>query len=199
MRAKHSSSSASATATKSWPGIWPRRRLQAIARAYRTNLFCDEREAVHLIVACVNYATSGTRKCLSIRDKESNLLIVSDSSNLEKAKTNAEIRQWYLQRIATIPQLNKQWIEQGISAQERAERAWLIRHEARLEARSMMADPDEVQLLRARDFYKYGHPDGPTFDFLVERLRAIVGEAVYEIIIDGSYRTDAELNRKLGL
>ena len=63
-----------------------------------------------------------------------------------------------------------------------------------------MADPDEVELLRARDLARYGNPDGPTFDFLVERLRVmgIEGDAVYEIIIEGSYRTDAELNRNLG-
>jgi len=71
-----------------------------------------------------------------------------------------------LQRIATIPQLNEQWNEQGISAQDRGERAWLIPHETRLEARLMMADANEVDLLRARDLNKYGNPDGPTFDFL---------------------------------
>lgn len=126
---------------------------------------------------------------------------MTDSSNTEKPKTNAEIRRWYLQRVATIPEFNKQWIEQGVAIQERAERAWNIRHEARLQARSMMSDPNEVELLRARDFHKYGNPDGPTFSFLVERLQAIgiEGDAVYEIIIDGSYRTDAELNKKLGL
>lgn len=64
----------------------------------------------------------------------------------------------------------------------------------------MMADPAELELLQARDMVKYGNPEGPTFEFLVERLRnsGLEGEAVYEAIVDNSYRTDAELNRKLG-
>jgi len=116
-------------------------------------------------------------------------------------KTNAEIRQWYLKRVATIPALNQEWITQGLSARERAEAAWRIRYEARLEARSMMADPAEVELLRARDMAKYGNPDGPPFEFLVERLQAagLEGDAIYQAIIDHSYQTDAELNKKLGL
>ena len=118
-----------------------------------------------------------------------------------KTKTNAEIRRWYLERVATITELNNEWIRQGLSARERAEAAWRIRHEARLETRSMMADAVEVELLRERDMTKYGNPDGPTFEFLVERLRdaGLEGEAAYEVIIDESYRTNVELNNKLGL
>ena len=65
----------------------------------------------------------------------------------------------------------------------------------------MMANPYEVELLRARDVAKYGNPDGPTFELLVERLRETVldEKRSYEVIIDNSYRTDAELNKKLGL
>jgi PII-like signaling protein len=65
----------------------------------------------------------------------------------------------------------------------------------------MMADPAEIELLRTRDMVKYANPDGPTFELLVERLKSagLEGEAVYEAIVDNSYRTDAELNRKLGL
>jgi hypothetical protein len=46
-----------------------------------------------------------------------------------------------------------------------------MRHTARLEARAMMADPTEVELLRARDMALYGNADGPTFAFLVEQGR----------------------------
>ena len=46
-----------------------------------------------------------------------------------------------------------------------------MRHTARLAARAMMADPTEVELLRARDMALYGHADGPTFAFLVEQGR----------------------------
>ena len=65
----------------------------------------------------------------------------------------------------------------------------------------MMTDPAEVELLWARDVAKYGSPDGPTFESLVERLKeaGLEEDRIYEAIIDNSYRTDAELNRKLGL
>lgn len=118
-----------------------------------------------------------------------------------ETKTNAEIRRWYLERVATITELNNEWVRQGLSARERAEAAWRIRHEARLEARSMMADAVEVELLRERDMAKYGNPDGPTFEFLVERLQdaGLEGDVAYEVIIDESYRTNVELNNRLGL
>jgi hypothetical protein len=126
---------------------------------------------------------------------------VNDEPHIIGPKTNAEIRQWYIQRVSAIPQLNKDWIKQGLSVRARAEAAWRIRHEARIKARSMMTDPVEVDLLRARDIAKYGSPDGPTFGFLVERLKeaGLEEDRIYEAIIDNSYRTDAELNRKLGL
>ena len=125
---------------------------------------------------------------------------MSDDSNIKGPKTNTEVRQWYLDRVATILDLNQEWIKQGLSPRERAEAAWRIRHEARLEARSMMANLAEVELLRTRDMAKYGSTDGPTFDSLVERLReaGLEGDEVYEAIIDHSYKTDAELNKKLG-
>jgi hypothetical protein len=125
---------------------------------------------------------------------------VSDESNVERVKTNAEIRQWYLEQVARIPELNKEWRQQGFPAKERAEMAWRVRHEARLQARSMMADPAEVELLRARDMAVYDNPDGPTFESLVEKLREAGLEegAMYEAIIEGAYRTDTGINRLLG-
>lgn len=76
-----------------------------------------------------------------------------------------------------------------------------MRHEARLEARAMMTDPTEVALLRARDMISYGNPDGPTFEFLVEQARqaGLEEQAIYDAIIDGSYRTNIGINRQLGL
>jgi hypothetical protein len=38
-------------------------------------------------------------------------------------KTNAEIRKWYLKEVAVIHELNKQWLPQGLSANERAKKA----------------------------------------------------------------------------
>jgi len=126
---------------------------------------------------------------------------MDETPKAEGGKTNAEVRQWYLTQVARIPELNEQWIQQGLSAQARAEAAWRIRHDARLVARAMMADPVEVELLRARDLAKYGHPDGPAFEFLVEQCRkaGLEGEAVYEAIIDGSYRTNVAVDKRLDL
>jgi len=115
--------------------------------------------------------------------------------------TNKEIREWYSEEVARIPKLNKEWIEQSISLRERAYSAWAIRHDARLKARSMMSDPKEVELLQKRDMAKYGNPDGPTFEFLVEENRklGLIGDEIYEAIIDESIRTNIEVNRKFGL
>lgn len=64
-----------------------------------------------------------------------------------------------------------------------------------------MADPTEVELLRQRDLTVYGNLDGPTFEFLVERLggAGLEGDSVYEAIVEGAYRTDAGADESLGL
>ena len=118
-----------------------------------------------------------------------------------KAKTNAEVRRWYLEQVTRILELNRQWIAQGLSVRARAEAAWHIRHETRLEVRVVMANPEEVELLRERDIAEYGNPDGPTFEFLVEKLKdaGLEEDAIYEAIIDGSYRTNEGVNRRLGI
>ena len=89
----------------------------------------------------------------------------------------------------------------GPSARERAQKAWDLRHTARIAARSMMRDPVEIDILRRRDLKKYGHADGPTFHYLVEKLSeaGFESDQIYEMIVDNSYRTDAELNKRLGL
>lgn len=116
-------------------------------------------------------------------------------------KTNAEIREWYLKEVAVIHDLNKQWLAHGLSANERAKKAWRIRHKARLKARAIMADPEEVKMLEARDTVEYGRPDGPPFEFLVRQCReaGLKGNAAYEAIIEGSYRTNKGINDKFGL
>lgn len=120
---------------------------------------------------------------------------------MKKAQTNAEIRQWYLEQVSRIFEFNKEWLEQGLSIKERAEKAWTIRHDTRLQARAMMADPAEVELLRQRDRALYGNPDGPTFEFLVEKLRqaGLERDALYEAIIEGAARTDSDINKLLRL
>lgn len=118
-----------------------------------------------------------------------------------EVRTNAEIRQWYLEQVSRIAEVNRQRLGQGFSARERAEIAWRIRREARSQARSMMPDPKEADLLRQRDVAVYGDPDGPTLEFLVEKVRqtGLEGDAIYEKIIEGVSRTDADMNRSLGL
>jgi RHS repeat-associated protein len=115
--------------------------------------------------------------------------------------TNEEIRQWYNDEVSRIPELNKGWIEEGWSVEERAQAAYEIRHDARMKAREMMTNPDEVEMLRARDLEKYGNPDGPTFESLVDYYseKGYEGDALYEKIIERSYETSPEYNRKYGI
>jgi hypothetical protein len=116
-------------------------------------------------------------------------------------KTNAEIRQWYNDQVAPITQLNEKWIKEGLSAEERAKRAYEIRHNARIKAREMMPNKEEVTQLQKRDMEKYGNPDGPTFDYLVQKNReaGLTGDAVYEAILNSSDRTNPEYNKKFGV
>ncbi|GAB6042076.1 hypothetical protein [Endothiovibrio diazotrophicus] len=115
--------------------------------------------------------------------------------------SNAEIRFWYNQQVVVIPALNREWIADQQDPRERAERAYEIRHNARINARYFMRDKQEVALLHERDEAKYGNPDGPTFDELVKANRAegLIGDAVFEAIVDSSSRTSAEFNQLFGL
>lgn len=115
-------------------------------------------------------------------------------------QTNKEIRQWYKDELSKIPELNEKWIAENVSLVNRAERAFEFRREKRLKAREMMKDQSEVERLRQRDIAKYGSPDGPTFGMLIDRLLAseLTGNAVFEAIIKGSYRSNAGVDYSLG-
>jgi hypothetical protein len=65
----------------------------------------------------------------------------------------------------------------------------------------MMGNQIEIKLLQRRDLVKYGNPDGPTFDFLVEKYRklGLVGDEVYEAIIEASMKVNIGVNKGLGL
>ena len=67
-------------------------------------------------------------------------------------------------------------------------------------ARAMMSDPAELAALQERDRAKYGNPDGPTFDWLLERNQAkgLAGEAAYLAIVESAQKTDANVNQSLG-
>ncbi|MCP4694759.1 MAG: hypothetical protein GY859_42420 [Desulfobacterales bacterium] len=88
-----------------------------------------------------------------------------------------------------------------MDAAERAKRAYEIRHNARINARALMKNRLEVEMLRARDMEKYGHPDGPTFLRLVEKncAKGLRGDEIYEAIVQSSSRTSAEFNKRFGI
>ena len=123
------------------------------------------------------------------------------ADTVRQPRTHAEIRQWYNDQVACIPTLAEQWTAQGLGAEERARRAYDIRHNARLRARAFMRNKDEVKLLQDRDLEKYGNPDGPTFEYLVEKNRnkGLRGDAVYEAIIQSADRTNKAYNRAYGV
>ena len=112
--------------------------------------------------------------------------------------TNKQIREWYRHEVSLIPELDKKWVSDGASLQERAQRAWKIRHDARLRARSMMENPDEVEMLRERDRQLYGDPDGPGFEQLVAEGQAqgFDAEEIFLRIIEGSHRTNPDVDNR---
>jgi hypothetical protein len=114
---------------------------------------------------------------------------------------NGEVRAAYLRMIATIAPANEKWKQENVPAEERARRAFQIRHDARMTARAMMKDAGEVAMLQKRDQEKYGNPDGPTFEMLVdhEKKKGLTGDAVYEAIVASSQRTDMVVNELFGL
>ncbi len=85
-------------------------------------------------------------------------------------KTNCEIRIWYNYQVVAISALNKKWIADGLDLKTRAKKAYQLRHNARVDARFMMQNKEEVKQFQARDQAKYGNPDGPTFEYLFNGL-----------------------------
>jgi hypothetical protein len=129
---------------------------------------------------------------------------VAEAETLKKAGaswTNEEIRLYYNQMVSTIGPKNEEWKKEGVPLLERARRAFEIRHNARLTCRAMMASAAEVDDLRKRDQEKYGNPDGPVFEQLVEHenKKGGAGDAVYEGIIQSAQRTDEGYNRAFGI
>jgi len=123
-----------------------------------------------------------------------------EKKDVNSPKSNKEIRQWYNDEVGKIPKLNEKWKNQGLSTKERAKKAYDIRHNARLKARSMMSNKDEVLALQKRDLKKYKNPDGPTFEQLVEKFENdLTGDDIFEAIIGGSKRTDATYNKNLSV
>lgn len=111
-------------------------------------------------------------------------------------KTNCQIRIWYNYQIVAISKLNRFWQANGLSLIERAQKAYQIRHDARISGRFMMSDSFEVAALRDRDNKKYGNPNGPTFEHLVDftKEKGFEGDAIYQAIIESTSRTRPVFN-----
>lgn len=126
---------------------------------------------------------------------------MAEIPGIGESKTNREIREWYAEEVARIRILNDQWREEGLSVRVRAHRAWEIRHNSRLRARALMGNQRQIQLLQKRDLAKYGNPDGPTFDSLVEvnEKLGLVGDEIYEAILASSMKVNIGVNARLRL
>ncbi|MCB9547862.1 MAG: hypothetical protein H6706_18740 [Myxococcales bacterium] len=113
----------------------------------------------------------------------------------------AAIRWIYVCRAYGIAAANRGWRAEGQAAEQRARQASDIRRVAKSTARAMMADQALAASLGQRDQEKYGDPEGPTFDWLVEKARAsgLTGDAVYEDIVRSAAHTNDEVNASLGI
>ena len=112
--------------------------------------------------------------------------------------TDCEIRIWYNYQIIAISELNKNWMQQNIALETRALKAYELRHEARVNARFMMADKEAVKELQARDLEKYGNPHGPTFAQLIKKCtdKHNTADKCYQEIIDSSSKVSNAYNQK---
>jgi len=113
--------------------------------------------------------------------------------------TNSEVRAWYRGRVERIRGLNKEWLAQGLSARERALRAWKLRRDARTEARAKMEDGRDVEALRRRDESKYGNPDGPSFEDALALAvgKGYEGDEAFGEIIRAALTTDPVTDQRL--
>ncbi|MBC7777162.1 MAG: DUF4150 domain-containing protein, partial [Phycisphaerae bacterium] len=120
-----------------------------------------------------------------------------------KDTDNKSIREWYNKQTdpEKLKQLDKQWEQEGIPLEERSERIFKLRHDARLTAREYMNSADEVAALRNRDLAKYGSPDGPTFIQEVEKYtkQGLTDNKAYKSVINSASRTSSEYNDKFGI
>ncbi|MFK7748393.1 MAG: LysM peptidoglycan-binding domain-containing protein [Kordia sp.] len=112
--------------------------------------------------------------------------------------TDCEIRIWYNYQVVAISELNKNWIQQKIDLKTRAVKAYELRHNARINARFMMADRTAVKELQKRDIDKYGNPHGPTFEYLIGKCtkKGTAMATCYEDIIVSSSSVSTVYNSK---
>lgn len=153
--------------------------------------------AVALVVGCDQFPVKSANREAAAASSEVVVIDQTDNHLLVMIpKTDCEIRVWYNYQVVAIPVINNRWIENEMSLKERAERAYRLRHNARVNARFMMSSPIEMKALQARDMLKYGNPDGPSFEYLVEKSvnSGMTKQQAYEKIITSSARTDDTYN-----
>ncbi len=109
------------------------------------------------------------------------------------------IRDWYNRQAGSVERLNHDWLASGLGVEERAFRAWTVRHQARLEARAMMGSARDVLLLQHRDLFHHGYSDGPSFAELVGKYldAGHSPQEAYERIIGTSSKTNAAVTKKV--
>lgn len=75
----------------------------------------------------------------------------ANSITLTVPTFNCDIRNWYNYQTMALSKQNEYWKSIGVPLKERAMKAYSVRHQARLEARFMMPNKEEVAQLQARD------------------------------------------------
>ena len=112
--------------------------------------------------------------------------------------TNAQIRTWYLAQVEVIAKQDQARAEARVTLEARARLAHEERQAARLQARKLMPNQQEVALLEARDLARYGSSDGPDFNLLLNQQLAtgLPSEEAYLRIIESARRTDSTTNQR---
>jgi len=104
---------------------------------------------------------------------------------------DCNIRHWYNEQVRNIPETLLLLQQQSVSVNEQARCAFSLRHQLRMEARAAMPSAIEVDLLRVRDVFHYGHFDGPEFTQLAGKNP---DEAAYQQVMMSAAKTDEQVN-----
>ena len=122
---------------------------------------------------------------------------MGDSKDI-RTMTNYGVRRWYLAQIELIGKEDQTLADAGASLEQRARIAHEKRESARVQARKLMPDQREVALLEARDSARYGSPQGPSFNQLLNQYLAtgVSSDVAYLRIIQSAYRTDSTTNQR---
>jgi len=139
------------------------------------------------------------------------------NKNTEYKVNNAITRVWYNSFLTAFKKtwkkrLEIQFAKRQITLEQYAQIAFEVRHYARIFIRSHMSDVNGLETIKARDFEKYGSPDGPSFKVLLDRQlekqkaefekanpeqtfeEKLDLDTAYVSIIDSSTRTNSAVN-----